>query len=239
MPVNHITLHLARWRERLSHLLLPPRCLICGEAAAGPDLCAGCIAGLPDNTACCQQCALPLATAAPACGECLASPPPFTQAATAWRYEAAIAQLLPRLKFHDDLASGQALARLAAQRLASWPGWQGVDRILPMPLHVRRLARRGYNQALELARPLARTMGVPLDVQCLSRIRATAPQTDLDAPARRRNLRGAFAASMLAGETVVIVDDVITTGATMREAARTLRRAGAGDVRVLAIARVP
>ena len=239
MPVNHGPLPPPRLKERFSRWLLPPRCLACGEPSCGIDLCDTCRDALPGNEPACPHCALPLAAAAPACGECLASPPPFTLATTPWRYEGPIARLLPRLKFHRELAVAHTLATLAADRLADWPGWQNVTRLVPMPLHAARLGQRGYNQALELARPLARARNLRIDTTLLIRTRATAPQTDLDAPARRRNLRGAFTAEPLSGDVVLLVDDVITTGTTAREATRTLLRAGAAEVRVVAMARVP
>ncbi len=239
MPVNHSNLlrkslvaHLTRW-------VLPARCLACGEAAHKIDLCAACIATLPRSQPACPRCALPLPTEAPACGFCLQHPPPFSRLCTAWRYEGVITHLLPRFKFHRDLAAGRVLAELAVREWDGWDGWLGVDRLIPMPLHVARLGQRGYNQALELARPIARSRRLPVDLTSLIRQRATTPQTELDAAARRRNLRGAFVATDVSGQTVLLLDDVVTTAATVREAARTLLRAGASEVRVLAIARAP
>ncbi len=239
MPVNHESLHPPRLRERLSRWLLPPRCLACGEPCRDIDLCDACRAALPRNEPACPRCALPLAASAPACGACLASPPPFTHAIAPWRYEGPIARLLPRLKFQRELAVAHTLATLAAHRIAGWPGWHNATRLIPMPLHAARLGQRGYNQALELTHPLARIQALPTDTTTLTRTRPTAPQTDLDATERRRNLRGAFVAEKLAGEIVVLVDDVITTGATAREAARTLLRAGVAEVRLVAVARAP
>lgn len=239
MPVNHKPSPLKALHQGLSRWLLPPRCLLCGEAADTLDLCQACIAALPANDACCARCALPLPAPAPACGECLRQPPPFSSTAAPWIYRDALAELVPRFKFHRDLASGRVLAALASKRLRDWPGWHGVHQVVPMPLHRARLAQRGYNQALELARPLAGAHRLPVRLDLLHRRHATAAQTELDAAARRRNLRGAFTAAALDGATVLLVDDVITTGATMREAAKTLLRAGAAEVRVLALARAP
>lgn len=237
MPVNR-TPAAARIGRLLSFGLLPARCIVCGAPGHARDLCEACEAALPRNHPACPRCALPLAVEAPACGACLADPPGFSLAAAAWRYEGAIAQLLPRFKFHRDLASGRVLGELAAHRLVDWPGWVGVERVLPVPLHRARLGQRGYNQALELARAFAAPRGLPVDLRSLRRVRATPPQTTLDAAACRRNLRGAFQADPQTG-IVLLVDDVITTGATLAEAARTLLRAGAGEVRALAIARAP
>jgi ComF family protein len=112
--------------------------------------------------------------------------------------------------------------------------------ILPLPLHAKRLGTRGYNQALELARPIARAWQLPLRASLLKRIRATSPQSELDAAARRRNVRGAFAAdAAVRDRRILLIDDVITTGATVGEAAATLLDAGAIEVQVLAVARAP
>lgn len=229
------------WRHALERAVLPPRCLMCGELHAGPlDLCVACLAELPRNTPACIRCAMPLADEHEICGECLKSPPPFELAAVPWLYAGAIASLLPRFKFHAELACGRLLATLTLEALRHWEGWHGVDLVIPVPLHANRLRQRGYNQALELARPLAREYGLRLAPQGLLRIRETAPQTALSGDARRRNLRGAFAANGVPNEAgVLLIDDVFTTGATLREAATSLRRAGATRVHVLAMARVP
>lgn len=239
MPVNHPPSKRVGPIGQIVRWLLPPCCLVCGEAAQGQDLCAACSAALPRNTPACARCGLPLPLVAPACGACLQHPPPFSLLFAPWRYEAAIAQLVPRFKFHHDLAAGRVLAQRALPLVVEWGGCSGVTRIIPMPLHVTRLGKRGYNQALELARPLAQALELPIDVTTLVRRRATTPQTELDAAARHRNLRGAFAAAPQSGEVVLLIDDVVTTGATVREAARTLLRAGAAEVRVLAMARAP
>lgn len=225
---------------RAAALLLPARCLVCGEPGRGIDLCAVCHNDLPRNDVACRRCALPLPLDADECGLCQRRPPAFTRAAAPLLYAAPIDGLLTRFKFHHDLAGGRLLAGLLCEAVAGWPGLEGIDRIVPLPLHPSRLAQRGYNQALELARPLARRLALPLDPEALRRERATAAQTALDAQARRRNVRGAFAAhERLRGARVLLLDDVITTGATMREAASAVLRAGAASVHVCAVARAP
>lgn len=231
----------AEFRARLGHWLLPPRCLVCGAAGArGCDLCAECHADLPWNDRACARCALPLPAPAAQCGQCLASPPPFVACLAPLRYAASLDRLLPRFKFHAGLAEGRLLAELILQRVSK-RDVQTCDLLVPLPLHRRRLGHRGYNQALELGRPLARAWDVPLVPEALHRRRATAAQTELDAAARRRNVRGAFAAvtERVHGRRILLLDDVITTGATVREAAATLLAAGAVEVRVLAAARAP
>lgn len=227
--------------NRLLALVLPPRCLLCGAPGADSrDLCAGCAGDFTLNTPCCPRCALPLETEAPACGECLDSAPPFASAWVPFRYGHPLDLLEARFKFHADLAAGRVLAGLLVERARHIEPAR-PDLIVPVPLHPRRLRERGYNQALELARPLAHHFDLPLRHDLLLRTRATPPQTGLDAAARRRNLRAAF----VVAETtplpphVVLFDDVMTTGATLREGARTLLRAGARRVDVWALARAP
>lgn len=226
---------------RLLQLALPPRCLLCGDAGAdGRDLCTGCRDDMPANTACCARCALPLPAAATHCGGCVRRPPPFDAAWAAFRYAHPLDLLETRFKFGGDLAAGRVLAELMIARI-------GQDRparpqaLLCVPLHAGRLRRRGYNQALELARPLARALGLPLAPDLLVRRRATTAQTGLDGPARRRNLRGALA--LRPGHAlpahVAVLDDVMTTGATLGECARVLRAAGVERVDVWALARAP
>lgn len=229
--------------SRLGRGLWPPRCLLCGESAdessaEGRDLCGECAAALPWNRNACLRCALPLPVSAPACGHCLQHPPPLQQTHAALVYGFPIDRLLPRLKFHADLACGRLLSQLMLQAFAGLPR---PDALIPLPLHRARLRSRGYDQALELARPLARVLRIPMFDGVLMRSRATAPQSRLDADARRRNLRGAFAVkpgASLPGH-VVLIDDVMTTGATLEAAAKVLRRAGAARIDAWVCARTP
>jgi len=227
------------WWKKLSRLGLPWRCQLCGAPGAeGIDLCDGCIADLPRNTICCARCALPLTSPAALCGACQRRLPPWDEAWAPFVYGWPLDRLEARFKFGDDLACGRSLAKL--WRDTPLP----LDRpelILPVPLHRRRLRERGYNQALELARPLARALSVPLRHDVLVRNRASAPQTELDARTRQRNVRKAFALkpTEVLPAHVVIVDDVMTTGATLAECARTVKRAGVARVDVWALARAP
>lgn len=235
--------------QRLQFALLPPHCLLCGARGESPrDLCSACAADLTPNRSSCARCALPLATPAALCGECLRREPPFDAAFAPYIYGHPLDLLLTRLKFGQSLAAGRVLSELwstalrsalAAGTIAALP-----DAIVPVPLHAVRLRERGYNQALELAKPIARELGLALASRLLRRTRATAAQSDLDAAARRKNLRGAFevdpatpAAGMPAH--VALLDDVMTTGTTLRECARTLKRAGIARVEVWALARAP
>lgn len=228
---------LATWR-RLRDWLLPPRCLLCGAPGThGRDLCADCAAELPRNRSCCARCALPLALPAMQCGRCQRRAPPWDAAWVPFRYGWPLDSLETRFKFGHDLAAGRVLAaQWQAEPVPALPAL-----LLPVPLHRARLRQRGYNQALELARPLARRFGVPLRHDWLQRVRATSAQTELDAGHRRRNVRGAFAlrAGAVLPAHVAVLDDVMTTGATLAECARVLKRAGVVRVDVWALARAP
>ncbi len=213
------------------------RCLVCGEAGTdGRDLCAACHAALPWQGPACLHCALPMAQAG-ICGECLQRPPPLDETHAAFDYAFPIDRLLPRLKFHRDFAAGRVLAQCMTDRCASRPR---PDALVPVPLHRSRLRQRGYDQALELAKPLARALQLPLLGNTLHRRRTTSAQSRLDAEARRRNLRDAFAVARDAAlpAHVVLLDDVMTTGATLHAAARALRDAGVRRVDAWVCARV-
>lgn len=236
---------LARW-------LWPPRCLVCrGRGAGGLDLCQACADALPWLDAACVRCAMPLpgATPGPAmvCGACLQHPPPLAETHAACLYGAPLDRLLPRFKFHHDLAAGHLLAELMARALRPVTlAWPQPATLLPVPLHPRRLRKRGYDQALELARPLARSLGLPLLERALVRTRDTAAQSRLPAGQRLHNLRDAFQVDLdRCGRDgplpahVVLVDDVMTTGATLHAAAEALHRAGVVRVDAWVCARAP
>jgi len=223
---------------RVGQLLLPPRCLVCGErGASGRDLCTDCVAELPWNRACCRRCGLPMVMATDACGDCLSSPPPFQQTFAPLRYGFPVDRLLLRFKFHGELACGRELAGLMQQAGA---GLERPQALIPVPLHTARLRQRGYDQALELAKALGCSFNLPVLDRALHRHRATGAQSELGAETRRRNVRGAFAsAAIWLPAHVALVDDVMTTGSTVAEAARVLLRAGAKRVDVWAVARAP
>lgn len=230
-----------RWLARLDALLIPPRCLVCDEPGwADRDLCRACATALPWNRQACGRCALPLAVDDGVCGVCLRRAPPFQRARAPFTYGFPLDRLLPRLKFHGDLASARLLAELFVAALP--PDWreQGPQALLPVPLHRTRLSQRGYDQALELARLVAARTGLPLLANALQRSRATAAQTELGAGARRRNVRGAFVLrTTMLPPRVALLDDVMTTGATLGECARLLRTAGCEHIEAWCIARAP
>lgn len=221
----------------LERLMFPPLCLVCGLTALAGDLCGGCAGDFPANRSCCTRCGLPLALPVALCGHCLQRPPPFERAYIPFRYGPPLDGLVTRFKFGANLAAGRVLAEqwLACEPRA--PELAGHV-VVPVPLHRNRLRQRGFNQSLELAKRIARTLALPLARDALERRRDTVAQSELGAAERRRNVLGAFAASSdVTGRRVALVDDVVTTGATAVACAIALRRAGAQAVTLVAMAR--
>ena len=225
------------WLNFAQNWLFKPTCALCGRGGAcGLDMCQGCLSELPVLDAACLQCAIPLPVAG-VCGQCQAEPPEFDRALAAFRYADPVDMLVQRLKFDGKLYAARLLGELMADRLA--PGVTELPQaILPVPLHRSRLRQRGFNQAVELSRALAWRLERPVVSGGCRRIKATPTQTGLDARQRRRNLRDAFEVRRSLPFThVAVVDDVMTTGATLRSLARVLRRAGVARVDVWVCAR--
>ena len=243
-----LRLALTRLRNQAARMLasLPCCCALCGRI--GPTvLCEGCQARyLADSSARCAQCAidLPASAGVTRCGSCLRRPPSFDATVVVGDYAAPVDQLVLALKFGGQLPVAPLFGQLLADALRQLPRQAWPELLTPVPLGRRRLAERGFNQALEIARPLSRRLGLPLAPRLLARARETAPQSLLTPGERRANLRHAFSlpqASLeqVRGRHVGVVDDVLTTGATLEEIAATLKRCGAVRVTCLAFARTP
>lgn len=231
----------------LLDLIYPPLCILCREPVSDPDsLCPECWRELHfiDDPVC-AVCGLPFEIDAgqdTLCAACIAHPPSFDRARAILRYDDASKKPILALKHADRLdlvpAFGHWLERSGRSLLAA------SEMVVPVPLHRLRLWNRRYNQSAELARGLARLAGIPSEPLVLHRLRATPSQGTMpSAQARRRNVRGAFAVPKTYRRTVedkrvLLVDDVLTTGATVNACARALKRAGAASVFVLALARV-
>jgi ComF family protein len=223
--------------KKLQHWLYPPACVLCGSAVKEGDLCSGCAVELPYNAAACTRCALPLASAAELCGQCLQDPPGYDGAMSLFRYAYPADHLILRLKFQAQLHLARALGELLAQHLKREVQTM-PEIIIPVPLHRTRLRERGFNQALEIARPIARSLSIPVDYKSCERVRKTSAQSLLPAAERRKNIKGAFRVTRpMAARHVAILDDVMTTGHTVQELAATLRKAGVERIDVWVLAR--
>lgn len=230
--------------RQLTDLVLPPRCPACRVIVSDDGrFCLDCWLQLDFITApLCAICGTPFdhdRGLGAECGACLAEPPRFTTARAALAYGGPARSVLLAMKHGDR----QHLARVMAPHMARAAGDMLSPGVLlvPVPLHRWRLWRRGFNQAAVLAQELARLNGAALDVEALVRVKATKPSVGMGRKARADNVRGAFrvaARQRIKGRDIVLVDDVLTTGATADACARHLRRAGARSVHVLTFARV-
>ena len=227
---------LGKLAQRFANLAFGGSCYLCRGAADGV-LCAECDGDLPRLAApACPRCALATRGGA-LCGRCLAQPPAYDETLAALAYAFPADVLVQALKFRSELALAPFLGALLAARL---PRGARVDFILPVPLSATRLRERGFNQALEIARHVAAATGCALAPQLAERSRDTPPQVDLPLVERARNVSGAFRCTRaLPGAEVALLDDVMTTGATLDELAATLKRAGAAKVVNWVVARTP
>ncbi len=223
------------WLRDVHDWLLPASCVLCGHSIhGGRDLCAGCAAELPYLGVACAKCAMPLSQDG-VCGVCQAHRYAFDETRAVFRYESPMDYLIHQLKFAQKLYIAPLLAELMLEHLEDVPR---PDLLVPVPLHPKRLRSRGFNQALEIARSLAKRMDIPLAVDVCQRVFDTPAQSGLDAKQRRRNLKKAFAVSGVDGvKHVAILDDVMTTGTTVDVMAKALKGAGVRQVSVWVCAR--
>jgi ComF family protein len=240
--------------QRILQWIYPPRCVLCGgkgikKRHLAVDVCGHCSARMPDNLPACSRCALPLPSDLShssniICGRCQKKSPAFDYSVSLFRYEQPIIWLIKQLKFRERLPHARLLGDMLADRLTqmfeqnSMGNGHLPECILPVPLHKNRITSRGFNQSIELAKSVARKTGLPLELNLIERVRETESQTGLDAGQRRKNLQGAFKMTSSTGyRHVAIVDDVVTTGSTVNELAKVLKRAGVKRVDVWSIAR--
>lgn len=222
--------------SKLNHFVFGCHCRLCGCAVSdAAGLCLACREDLPTlGDAQCPQCAL-AAIAGQHCGQCLRVSPAFDRTLALFSYAHPMDALLQRYKYQQKLDLGVTFASLWQERLA---GRTLPDMIVPMPLHPTRIKERGFNQSLEIARPLARRLHLPLDARACQRTRHTPPQASLPLKARVKNMRGAFACNRrFDGLRIALIDDVMTTGASLHELAKVIKAAGATEVECWVVAR--
>ncbi len=238
MDVTRFSAGLVR---RLISTVYPPRCVLCNSPGFDDmDICEACYRDLPWTGSACTQCAIPLARHGGdllRCGQCLKTPPAFDRSLSLFSYEKEAVTLIRQLKFNEKLAYSRLLGIMLAEAIGKY-SIELPDVIMPVPLHKKRLKQRGFNQSIELARPVANTFNIPLDIRSVKRKRDTQSQTALHKQQRRNNIRAAFEiVEPLSVQHVAVVDDVVTTTSTVNEMARILKRAGARRVDVWSIAR--
>lgn len=224
--------------RQLGAAVMPGACLLCGTESpvGGQGVCPGCLADLPRSESACYRCGVALAREQ-LCGSCLNRPPAFDRTLSAYGYRYPVDHLIQRLKYRRWLTVTTVLAPPLIRRIREEEE-EFPDALLPVPLHPGRLRQRGYNQALEIARVLGRELGIPVASDLARRCRSTLEQACLPPAARRRNIRGAFVLRRPPeGRHLAIVDDVMTTGSTVGELAKLLRRNGVETVSVWVLAR--
>lgn len=229
---------LGRWLDNcldFARQLGTQPCLLCAASTHAGLLCPGCAADLPRlPDARCPRCALPTPNGE-ICGACLKHPPAFDRTEAVYRYDYPIDSLVHAFKYRGELALARFFGESLTERIVDR---EKPDLIIPMPLHANRLRERGFNQAALLAGHISRATGIPIDRAACRRVRDTQAQIALPISERKRNMRHAFACmTSLDGQAVALVDDVMTTGASLDELARVVLAAGAASVSVWVVCR--
>jgi ComF family protein len=239
--------------KRLLHIVLPTECRVCGNSTAAEDqpfFCNRCWTGIrPISPPVCPCCGSPFASPVALayspehlCGACRENPPAFDSARAVGYYQGVLVEAIRLFKYQSKTRLGRHLAALLADQARRMPQVrEGVDVVLAVPLHRARLRQREFNQSLLLAHRLGRELSAPLLIDALERSRWTRPQVELDGEERRKNVRKAFTVKrpdQIEGRRILLVDDVYTTGATVNECAKVLKKAGAQAVHVLTLARM-
>lgn len=230
-------------RKTITKTLFPARCLLCRlPADQSHDICSACMITLPFYTHGCLQCGAVMAIKIPSdtvCGKCLANAHAVDRTISLFDYEPPISNLLARLKFKGDLSVAPLFSQLWQDCIQKYYTKDTLpDCILPVPLHLKRLKERGFNHALEIAKPIARHLKIRCDIKTCIRIKNTAAQSSLPARKRQQNIKHAFALSCVPPfKKVAILDDVMTTGGTVHEISQLLKKSGVERIDVWCCAR--
>ncbi len=219
-------------------------CVLCGDSTSQVySLCKPCQGDFPLITNACQCCGLPIADVqeeshqVALCGYCLKTPPAIDYTQSLYYYESPIDYLVGQVKFEENLSCASILGHLLAKGVTDIDD-DLPDVIIPVPLHKKRLFKRGFNQSLEIARPVAKLLQLPIDSNLVARTKSTRAQAKLNVAQRRKNIKGCFKVKdNHAYQHVVLIDDVITTGSTINELASALKQSGVKKVGVWSIAR--
>jgi ComF family protein len=233
----------------LCNRLLPTQCLLCADKLTGELLCEGCLYDLPwiqRHEITCPQCALAFESLDDFCRHCLNNPPAFSASFIPFSYQHPLTPLIHRFKYRTKLSHGKLLGQLLTQHIIDCADntqrWTKPDLIIPVPMHWTRRWQRGFNQTEILARYVAKTTGIPLATNMIQRCKRTLAQKELSRSERQKNLTQAFSISLKAtqhiqGKKIALLDDVVTTTATVRALSQQLKDAGASDVQIWALAR--
>lgn len=227
--------------DYIVHWLLSPTCLLCGYQTQNfYNICIPCQQDLPILPQSCPKCARFISISSTICGSCLTNPPPFDRTYTLFPYEPPVIKLITQLKFLHHLEHAQALGELLTQAIqTTWYKHRPLpDIIIPIPLHNQRLRERGFNQALEIAKPISQCLAIPIDKKGVKRTKLTVAQSVLPAKARKENIANAFTVTRdYSNLSIALIDDVITTGHTIKECSRVLKEHGAKAIDVWCCAR--
>ena len=236
--VNFIWKIMNNWLNKIQSILYPYTCFLCNQPGNNElDLCDRCYAGFSPLSICCNICGISMKTkVSHVCGRCLASPPHYDKITTLFDYQEDIKQLVLPLKFNAKVSAARTIGKLMANHFSNHPDMP--DALLAVPLHKKRLRKRGFNQSELIAKHLQRQLNIHLLQQFCTRTRNTISQTSLKATERRKNLKNAFHCDNHQSiNSIAVIDDVVTTGSTANEIAKTLKKSGVKRVEIWAFAR--
>jgi len=228
------------WLNIIQHYLLPPTCILCEKSGVNSqDICLPCFNDLQKNIHCCYRCAEIFETpntTPQLCGSCISTPPSFDETYAPFIHQGIIRYLIASLKFNRQYKNARLLGYLLANYLEKTA--ERPELIIPIPLHKQRYKERGFNQSIEIAKTVSKTLNIPLDIKSCIRQRNTPHQIDLPAKQRHQNIKNAFLVNHpIKANHIAILDDVITTGSTANELAKMLKKAGVARVDVWGCAR--